>query len=435
MSGDSKPVIAESALEKLERLRAQAGGKRIVPMPMVKGIGHLIVDHSLILEVLSSTNFIRAPYLSDAFGEGLLLAEGERWSISRPTIQPFYSAKQISRHAERLGQFADELRDSWLDAARSGREVAFVRDLVGLVFRSSVFVMSGVDVGPNDPRGISVIRLTGAANQLSGLGIFDPKSLISPAMAGALRDERKVLEEFSRELGEAHQEQIKSQSQSDCLLSRLMSSEFLDASVNGCPIGGKGLIDEIVLLLQASVETTTASIGNTIELLAANPEDLERLREEIKEVGNDPAQPLPWSTACYREGLRLRPPVWFNGRQALEKFELSSGDIIEQGGFVFICPYLVHRDPELWAEPEEYRPQRFIDKPVRENSAYLPFGLGRHYCIGAGLATMVATGVLRRVFGTLNITPQLRASAEPLEGFLLGPTLDSTAIVTPIDSN
>lgn len=430
MGGDSKPQTSETALQRLERLRASAQGRRIVPMPMIRGIGHLIVDHTLILEVLSSTNFIRAPYLSDAFGEGLLLAEGERWSISRPVVQPFYTLKRLAGHAERLGKFADELCEKWVTAAQAGEEIDAVRDLVGLVFRSSVAVFSGVDLGPDDPRAEALVRLTGAANQLAGLGIFDPKSLIQPSMAAALRDDRKALEEVARELIERRKAESHEGSPPNDLMSALLSPSFLEASVRGCPIGQKGLFDEIVLLLQASVETTSSSTANAIELLGKHPEAVQRLRDEVNEKGVHTGQELPWVTACYREGLRLRPPVWFNGRCALKEYTLNSGDVIEEGGFVFVCPYLVHHDPELWDEVESYRPDRFIEGAVREGATYMPFGLGRHYCVGASLATLVATSVLSRVFGVLDIEILARASSEPHAGFLLGPALDSKAKVT-----
>lgn len=433
MSGVPPPIASERALDRLERLRTESKGKQVISMPMLKGTGHLLVDHRLIREVLTSTAFIRPPFFGKAFGTGLLFADGERWKVSRRTIQPMLSGRCIQGHATLVARFVDELRDEWQAAAGAGSEVPVVVDLAGLVLRSSVAALFGVDLGAHDARAISVLRLSGAANQLAGLGVFDPKALVDPEMTTILREERSKVEALAIELVRARRAESGAEDPSD-LLSCLLDTAFLDAPVEGkCPIGEQGLLDEMVLLLLASVETTTASTANAIELLGQNPAAIERLRTEIDSIEQDEENRLPerpWTTSCFRESLRIRPPVWFNARCALERFELSSGDVIEKDGFVFICPYLVHHDPELWVEADQYRPQRFLEEEVREGDVFMPFGLGRHYCVGAGLATLIGTEVLARTISTLDIAILARPTSEPVDGFLIGPAIGSKARIS-----
>jgi cytochrome P450 len=425
MSGLPPPAAPERALDRLERLRAQSAGKSVISMSMAKGSGHLLVDHVLIREVLTSKTFIRPAFLRRAFGEGLLFAEGERWEVSRRTLQPMLTPRCIRDFAPLVGRFVGELREEWLAAARSGEEVDVVSDLAGTVMRSSVASLFGVDLGAHDPRAISVIRLSGASNQLAGLGVFDPKKLIDTEMTTVLREERANLEALAHEIVGKRRSDPEAHDRSDMLTS-LLDTEFLDATVeDGCPIGEKGLLDELVLLLLASVETTTASTANAIELLGRNPDALKRLRAEVD--GDDRSREHPYTTSCFRESLRIRPPVWFNGRYALERVELSNGHVIEKGGYVFICPYLVHHDPDLWEEPDVYRPERFLDGNVREGGEFMPFGLGHHYCVGSGLATLIGTEILAGVLGCLDVSILDRPTEEPVDGFLLGPALGSTA--------
>ncbi|MEV5968084.1 cytochrome P450 [Kribbella sp. NPDC051952] len=91
-----------------------------------------------------------------------------------------------------------------------------------------------------------------------------------------------------------------------------------------------------------------------------------------------------------REALRLWPPAWLLHRDVRQS--VAIGDrTAEPGGQVLVCVYLMHRRPEIWEDPESYRPERWIDPPERYRDAYLPFGLGPAACIGARFVTDVLT--------------------------------------------
>jgi len=425
MQGSQSSPVPERAIDLLERLRSESMGQDVVPMPMAKGTGHLLVDHNLIREVMTSRKFIRPEFLRKAFGEGLLFAEGERWKISRRALKPDMSVSCIRSRRPLVAGHVEDLVEEWTAEARAGREIEVVKDIAGTVFRASVSSFFGVDLGAHDPRALSVIRLSAASNQLSGLGVFDPRRTIDPMMTSVLRDEREVIASLGMEFVERRRNEPASSGEPD-LLDRLLDASFIDAETeNGCPVGKKGLIDELVLLFLASTETTTASSANTIEFLSRNPETLQRLREELDASGPD--SELEYTHCCFHEALRLRPPVWFNGRVALEEVELSNGHVIEEGGFVFICPYLVHHDPELWEDSSEFRPERFMDSKARQSELFMPFGLGHHYCIGAGMATLIGTQLVAGICKLLDVDMLSRPTDEPLDGFLLGPAMGSKA--------
>ena len=401
-----------------------------MPQFRVRGSGHLIVDPPLVQEVLASRLFIRPPFFRKAFGEGLLLAEGERWSLARKTIQPMLSAKRVQDHAPVIAMCVDELAEQWTIAAGKNETVELVADIAALVLRITTRTLLGHDLGMDFSRARSIVRLTAASNQLAGLGVFDPKAMVNPALMLSLRDERAAVESLAEELLSIRTGSSPAASDVDDLLGRLLAPTFIDAPVaeGGCPIGKAGLVDELVLLLLASVETTTASTGNAIELLTANPRALAAMREESARAEAE----NPYRLACFRETLRLRPPVWFNGRCATEALTLSSGDAIASGDHVYLCPYLMHRDANVFDNVESFQPERFIGpSAVREGPSYMPFGLGRHYCVGAGLATSIAMQILGTLVARFDIEILENPTHGPDGGFLLGPEFASRARLWP----
>jgi len=92
------------------------------------------------------------------------------------------------------------------------------------------------------------------------------------------------------------------------------------------------------------------------------------------------------------EALRLYPPLWAFGRQAIGEDEVG-GYRIAAGAPVNFSPWVTHRDPALWDDPERFDPERFTPERVAERHrfAYLPFSGGPRLCIGNEFALMEAT--------------------------------------------
>jgi hypothetical protein len=91
-----------------------------------------------------------------------------------------------------------------------------------------------------------------------------------------------------------------------------------------------------------------------------------------------------------REALRLWPPAWLLHRDVRQPVVIGDREA-EPGDQVFVCTYLMHRRPDVWEDPESYRPERWIDPPERYRDAYLPFGLGPAACVGARFVSDILT--------------------------------------------
>jgi cytochrome P450 len=100
----------------------------------------------------------------------------------------------------------------------------------------------------------------------------------------------------------------------------------------------------------------------------------------------------------YCEALRLFPPIWVMERRALAD-DAVAGWHIPGGSSVVLCPYVTHRHPDFWDNPEGFDPDRFLPERAagRAPHAYLPFGSGQRLCIGSNFAMQEALLILALV--------------------------------------
>lgn len=192
-------------------------------------------------------------------------------------------------------------------------------------------------------------------------------------------------------------------------------SLLLDArDEQGEPMSDQELRDEMFTLLMAGHETTATSLAWAFWQILRHPEVHERLRTELSSVcGDGPLEPgqigrLEYLDAVVKETQRLTPVISFTGRLLRAPARIGGHDL-PAGVVVSPAIYLTHRRPDLWPEPERFRPERFLG--LRPNpSQFFPFGGGVRRCIGAAFATLemkvALAEVMRRT--TLRIAPGYR---------------------------
>ncbi|RDD40233.1 Cytochrome P450 3A24 [Trichoplax sp. H2] len=173
---------------------------------------------------------------------------------------------------------------------------------------------------------------------------------------------------------------------------------MIDASANP---DKRGLTDDEIVaqsstFMLAGYETTSSTISFTAYLLATNPDIQEKLREEIKDICND-EQDITYEMIAnmhyldnvINESLRLYPPGFILLREAKVDFQCN-GYTIPKDMPIFVPVYSIHRNPEIWPEPEKFDPDRFTKEAVeaRHPCAFLPFGTGPRNCVGMRFALM-----------------------------------------------
>jgi cytochrome P450 len=179
----------------------------------------------------------------------------------------------------------------------------------------------------------------------------------------------------------------------DDILSMLIAARHED----GSPMSDAEIRDELVTLLVAGHETTATALSWAMERLVRHPEKLERLRDEV-EAGED-----AYLTATIQETLRLRPVIVVVIRKLTEPVELG-GYELPAGAAVTPSIHLIHRDPEIYPEPERFLPERFLDNPPGTYT-WIPFGGGVRRCLGAAFAQFEMAVVLRELVRRREVKP------------------------------
>ena len=191
---------------------------------------------------------------------------------------------------------------------------------------------------------------------------------------------------FSR-FTRAHIERKMGQQTSGDMLDELIAhSEF-----NQGKLSLQDIRNELIVHLGASTETAAVGVGWTLYLLQQHPEYLAKVRAEIEEVAKGKPiqvahyQQLMKTKQVAQETMRLFPPSYALIRDAQEEDEIQ-GQKIPQGATMFVCAYGLHRREDLWEHPNEFRPERFEKESQFPKYSYIPFGAGKHTCIGRYLA-------------------------------------------------
>ena len=164
----------------------------------------------------------------------------------------------------------------------------------------------------------------------------------------------------------------------------------------------------MLIFLLAGHETTAIALAFALHLLGSHPEAQRRVREEVDDVVGAgvptaaDAAALTWTTMVLKEAMRLYPSAPFLGRSALHADRIGEHDV-PAGAQVVLSPWVTHRHPGFWDEPERFCPERFAPEAERgrHRYAWFPFGGGPRACIGQTLSLLeavIALAVLVRDF-------------------------------------
>ena len=170
----------------------------------------------------------------------------------------------------------------------------------------------------------------------------------------------------------------------DDILSLLLAARFED----GEGMSDRELRDQLVTLLLAGHETTATALAWTFDLLLRTPPAYKRLRDEVREGGDE------YLRAVISESLRLRPVVPLAGRR-LNSDLVTDGLSLPAGTDVTPAIWLTHTREDLYPDPLVFRPERFLENPP-QTYAWIPFGGGVRRCIGAAFAEFEMRVVLSR---------------------------------------
>ena len=325
-----------------------------------------------------------------ALGDGLLTSEGETWRRARALIQPAFHIDRIRRYAQVMAARAEAAAESWRDGQILDLHAEMMRLTLGIVAES----LFGLEIEPFAPRVERALdEIMRYFERMFAGHIPGPLRFLTPGRWRAVRAVRRLDDVLLGIL----RERRASGAGGDDLLGVLIAARDED----GRPLSDRELRDHLVTLLMAGHETTALALSWSFYLLGRHPEAEARLEAELDDVlgdrtpGADDLGRLTYTRQVIRESLRLYPPAWGLGREAAREVELG-GYRIARGAQIFMVPWVVHRDPRFFPEPERFRPERWSVENARPlpKYAYFPFGGGPRHCIGSGFAMAEATILL-----------------------------------------
>ncbi|MGF1470214.1 MAG: cytochrome P450 [Rubrobacteraceae bacterium] len=328
-------------------------------------------------------------------GNGLLLSEGDFWRRQRRLMQPAFHRHRIEAYADVMVAYTERMLEDWQDGGERDVHHDMMRLTLEIVAKTLVdtdITDEAEDVGRSLGAVMAYFSDQGSNVFLRML----PESVPTPANR-RFRRARRDLEAFIYSIVEARR---KSSEDNGDLLSMLLQARDEDGNRMGDP----QLRDELMTIIMAGHETTAIALSWTFYLLGNHPSVEEKLRSEIEEVleGRPPAVAdlprLPYTDAVIKESLRLYPPAWAVGREALEDCEIG-GFHVPAKTQLFISQWVVHRDPRFFRDPGAFVPERWLDGSTDDlpKFAYFPFGGGPRLCIGQPFAKMEAALILTTI--------------------------------------
>jgi cytochrome P450 len=358
-------------------------------------------------------------------GDGLLTSRGETWLRQRRLAQPAFHRQRIAAMGELMIRRSEETLAEWEAIAGSGRSIDVGDAMMRLALRIVGDALFGADV---DAQADTISR---NFHTLSDQVVtrFRSFNLIPPVLPRRRDQEwRQAKAALDQVIYAMIAERRRSGEDRGDLFSMLMLAEDEET---GERMNDKQLRDELLTMLVAGHETTATALTWAWGLLDRNPEAATRLHAELDAVlggpGVSPAErraltpadlpQLAYTRMVIDETLRLYPPIYIFSR-AVKQADTVGGYAIPKGSSVDVSPYITHRHPAFWPDPERFDPERFTPERVaaRHKYAYFPFSTGPRICIGNNFALMEATLALATLASRLRLrlaTPALPAP-EPL---------------------
>lgn len=334
-------------------------------------------------------------------GQGLLLSEGDFWARQRRLIQSAFHPHRVRQYGTAIVEHTVRMLDRW----NAAKEVNVVDEMPRLTLDIVGQTLFGADLGDDAPAIATAVDVLQEVSMIESSQIV-PRPDWLPTDFN--RRKRASIEALHGLVNRLIRERRASGADHGDLLSMLLLAK--DESGDGRGMSDVQVRDEATTLLLAGHETTAVSLMWTLYYLAEHADVQSKLAEAIRvQLGNrlptvEDLPNLPLVEMAFKEAIRMRGPVYFFGREAVEPVEIG-GVKIAAGNHVNLVPYITHHDPRWFEEPEAFRPERFT--PEREAElprfAYFPFGGGPRVCIGKGMATLEATLILTAIFQRFHV--------------------------------
>jgi cytochrome P450 len=341
--------------------------------------------------------------VTDLLGRGVLVVDGEEHDHYRELMEPPLHPSRLAVYTPMMLTQTDRVSSHWhagetIDMLIESRKIAL------LIIMQTLFSRDAWDDLPRiwDPILKAIEYISPGAwilwRRIPRPGFKKPLKELDEYLYGIITERRKQNADWKVESGKTD------------LLQHLIEAGLSDDVIR----------DQMLTMLIAGHDTSTALLAWTFTLLGQHPEIHERVVREV-----DTREKSPLLDQVIKESLRLYPPIHIGNRRVAEEMEFAEGKV-PAGERMFYSIYLTHRDPAIWENAEDFCPERFAHGRKTPPFSYVPFGGGPRSCIGAAFGQAEARVVLARLlqthtfeFTNHKINAHMGATLEPRPGVMM----------------
>jgi len=392
--------ITSDPLTYLEATWSEFGD--VVQFPIPKTATYLVSSPDGAREVLvnqhnqTSKKTLQYNNLSLVTGDGLLTADTQAWRPRRRMLQPAFHKEMISLTERHIAAGLARLDSQWSELTSEGPAIIDIdHAMMSLALEITCGALFGIDVDDevDEITSATLTALHGVVARARN-PIALPLIFPTPANLKMKRAIKRLDKAVDAILASRENNQLPDQAPI-----RDMLDVLLDPDVE-TPLSKQQIRDEIATFIVAGHETVASALTWAWHLLVTNPAEFEKLKAEPTRA-----------QLVFDESLRLYPPAWVITRKTLS--DVTVGDVlIPANSLVIVSPWLVHRNPKAWENPNAFIPDRF--QAGAPQLGYIPFGAGARLCIGKEMARLEGAKILAHIATTWNIEA-IHTSAIPID--------------------
>jgi cytochrome P450 len=402
------PLLGNLLAFRKDRLALHEDAARVGPIARISLVHvplYSISDADLAHEVLvtKADAFQKSAgmqlFIKPLLGEGLLTAEGDLHKQHRKLLAPAFAPKRLAAYGDVMVEETRAQLATW----HPGDRLDLAHEMMELTLAIVGRTIFGVDIRRD-------AQVVGEALEVAMRSVIG--SLTSPLPRDWQVPRQREMKRAVKQLDDVVFKLIADGRRLGTDRGDVLSMLLLARDDEGGTFTDRGVRDEVMTLMLAGHETTANALAWTWYELGRNPGVLARAQEEVasvlgaRAVTVDDLPRLSWIAAVLDEAMRLHPPAYVTGREAVREVELG-GHVIPPRSNVVINIRGIHRRADYFPAPLAFRPERMLPeaKKARPRHWYLPFGAGPRVCIGQHFALMEAQLVLATMVQQARIRP------------------------------
>ncbi|WP_017317765.1 cytochrome P450 [Mastigocladopsis repens] len=354
------------------------GSQQLYLLTNPDDLKYIFVDNNK--NYTKGTNF-KGQEVAITFGNGLVHSEGELARRQRRLMQPAFHRERIGLLITDMTKIIAQMLERWR-GIEENTPLDIPEQMLDLTQKIVIKALLGVEGSRETTEIIQAWNTVFVYNSERTWALIKmPVNLPTPKNLRFKQAIRTVETNIYRIIRERKQ----SGSDVDDMLAMMLNAR----DELGETMSEQQLRDEMVTMFAAGFETSGTSLSWIWYLLSQHPKVEQKLHEELDTVlgGRTPTfEDLPnlkYTKMIVEEGMRVYPVAWLNSRSNIDDDEIA-GYHIPSRSLLMLCPYITHRHPSFWENPEEFEPEHFSPERSanRPRYAYFPFGGGRRQCLG-----------------------------------------------------